>query len=235
MPARGNTAGADQGQRRSSLTQARSIATKQALVTSAMALWRSNGYANTTVADICKAAGVSKPLFYFYFPRKEDALFEAGLLSTRDAYAKAHELLSRPYELPSLITEVLRALEQTMRRNPPELIIEAVLEGYRQDQPANTDGRAPDVFSTLLVEVFERAVADGKLAPDFDTEHVAHVAQTLVGEGARHWAAGKYGTKSFAEVVGRDIAAVIAGFNEAGQGEWTIKAPRRNPRSNIRK
>jgi AcrR family transcriptional regulator len=217
MPAQGKTAGADQRQRRSSLTQARSIATKQALVASAMALWRANGYANTTVADICKAAGVSKPLFYFYFPRKEDALFEAGLLSTRDAYARAHQLLSRPYELPSLITEILRALEQTMRRNPPELIIEAVLEGYRQDQPANTERRAPDVISTLLVEVFERAVTDGKLAPDFDTEHVAHVAQTLVGEGARHWAAGKYGTKSFAEVVGRDIAAVITGFNEGSR------------------
>jgi DNA-binding ferritin-like protein (Dps family) len=91
------------------------------------------------------------------------------------------------------------------------------------------------VISTLLVEVFERAVTDGKLAPDFDTEHVAHVAQTLVGEGARHWAAGKYGTKSFAEVVGRDIVAVITGFNHAGQGDWTIKAPSRNRRSNIRK
>lgn len=217
------------------MAQARSVATKQALVQSAMALWRANGYGNTTVADICKAAGVSKPLFYFYFPRKEDALFEAGLLSTRAAYAKTRELLARPYELPSLITEILRALEQTMRRNPPELIIEAVLEGYRQDQPTSTEARAPDVISTLLVEVFERAVADGKLAPDFDVDHVAHVAQTLVGEGARHWAAGKYGQKSFTEVVGRDIAALIRGFNHAGQDEWTIKAPSRNPRSNIRK
>jgi AcrR family transcriptional regulator len=206
---------ADRSQRRASLTQARSVATKQALVQSAMALWRANGYANTTVADICRAAGVSKPLFYFYFPRKEDALFEAGLLSTRDAYDKARELLAKPYELPSLIIEILRALEQTMKRHPPELVFEAVIEGYRQDGPSAAGNRAPDVISTLLVEVFDRAVADGKLVRDFDTEHVAHVAQILVGEGARHWAAGRYGERSFAEVVGRDVAAVITGFNVA--------------------
>ena len=49
------------------------------LVQAAMALWRTNGYAKTTVADICRAAGVSKALFYFYFPRKEDVLFEVGV------------------------------------------------------------------------------------------------------------------------------------------------------------
>ena len=49
------------------------------LVQAAMALWRTKGYASTTVADICPAAGVSKALFYFYFPRKEDVLFEVGV------------------------------------------------------------------------------------------------------------------------------------------------------------
>jgi AcrR family transcriptional regulator len=215
MAAQGSEEVADRGQRRSSLSQARSIETKRALVQAAMALWRANGYAATTVADICKAAGVSKPLFYFYFPRKEDALFEAGLLSTEDAYDRARKLLAKPYELPTLISEILGALERTMRRHPPEMIFEAVLEGYRQDQPASTGGRAPDVISILFVEVFERAVADGKLEPDFDTARVAHVAQTLVGEGVRHWAAGKHGDRSFTEIISRDIIALVAGYNQS--------------------
>ena len=57
-----------------------------------MALWRANGYARTTVADICRAAGVSKALFYFYFPRKEDVLFEVGMLSTDAAHRQAREV-----------------------------------------------------------------------------------------------------------------------------------------------
>src|SRR4029078_11210070 len=73
---------ADQGQRRASFQQARSHAPTQSRVQAATALWRANGYARTTVADICRAAGVSKALFYFYFPRKEDLLFEVGGRST---------------------------------------------------------------------------------------------------------------------------------------------------------
>ncbi len=58
-----------------------------------MALWRTNGYAKTTVADICRAAGVSRALFYFYFPAKEDVLFEVGLLSTRAAQKTVRSML----------------------------------------------------------------------------------------------------------------------------------------------
>lgn len=68
-----------------------------------MALWRTNGYANTTVADICRAAGVSRALFYFYFPAKEDILFEVGLLSTRAARHRIRSLLRGDYEIHRVI------------------------------------------------------------------------------------------------------------------------------------
>src|SRR6476620_9070409 len=98
---------AEQCQRRASLQQARSHETKRSLVQAAMALWRANGYARTTVADICRAAGVSKALFYFYFPRKEDVLFEVGVLSTDAAHSVATEMLAKPDEVPAVITAVL--------------------------------------------------------------------------------------------------------------------------------
>src|SRR3982074_1772594 len=116
----------DHGQSRASDQQARSHATKQSLVAAATALWRANGYARTTVADICRAAGVSKALFYFYFPRKEDVLFEVGVLSTDAAHSAAIAILAKPYEVPAVITAVLASLEHTMRASTPELIIEAI-------------------------------------------------------------------------------------------------------------
>src|SRR5215470_19085521 len=97
---------ADQGQRRASFQQARSHATKKSLVQAAMALWRANGYARTTVADICRAAGVSKALFYFYFPRKEDVLFEVGVVSTDAAHRVATDTMAKPYDIPAVITAV---------------------------------------------------------------------------------------------------------------------------------
>jgi AcrR family transcriptional regulator len=203
---------ADQGQRRASFQQARSHETKRSLVQAAMALWRANGYARTTVADICRAAGVSKALFYFYFPRKEDVLFEVGVLSTDAIHGVAIKMLAKPYDVPGVITAVLTSLENTMRSNPPELIIEAILEGYRQALAGHDH---LERTSLIFAEVFERAQREGKLPPHFDVKHIASVAQSLVSEGARNWAAGAYGDRSFAEVVGRDIAALVAGYSAA--------------------
>jgi AcrR family transcriptional regulator len=201
---------ADQGQRRASFQQARSHETKRSLIQAAMALWRANGYACTTVADICRAAGVSKALFYFYFPRKEDVLFEVGVLSTDAAHQVAARMLATPYEVPAVINAVLATLEDTMRTSTPELIIEAILEGYRQALAGHDH---LERTSQIFVELLQRAIADGKLPEHVDVDHVANVAQSLVSEGARHWAAGAYGDRSFAEVVRRDISALIAGYS----------------------
>lgn len=175
-----------------------------------MALWRANGYAGTTVADICRAAGVSKALFYFYFPRKEDVLFEVGVLSTDAAHNVATQMMAKPYEVPMVIHAVLTCLENTMRSSPPELVIEAILEGYRQALAGHDH---LERTSMIFAEVLGRAVADGKLPPHLDVDHVANVTQSMVSEGARHWAAGDYGERSLAEVVGRDITALIAGYS----------------------
>jgi AcrR family transcriptional regulator len=203
---------ADQGQRRASFQQARSHETKRSLVAAAMVLWRANGYARTTVADICRAAGVSKALFYFYFPRKEDVLFEVGVLSTDAAHQVATEMLAKPYDVPAVVTAVLACLEDTMRTSTPELIIEAILEGYRQALAGHDH---LERTSLIFTEVFQRAIEHGKLPAHLDVDHLANVAQSLVSEGARHWAAGAYGDRSFAEVVGRDIAALVAGYSAA--------------------
>jgi len=177
-----------------------------------MALWRTNGYANTTVADICRAAGVSKALFYFYFPRKEDVLFEVGVLSTQAAQLAVHDMLAEPYEIPAVIDAALTTLERSMSRNPPELIIETILEGYRHEHRILAGEQPADPGLGMFTELFDKAQHDGKLAADVDAHRLAYLAGMLVSEGARHWAAGSFGDRSFTEVVGADIAAVVAGY-----------------------
>ncbi|WP_064635149.1 TetR/AcrR family transcriptional regulator [Mycolicibacterium vaccae] len=213
MPTTAEQPAADRGQRRASFQRARSHETKRMLVQAAMALWRTKGYAATTVADICTAAGVSKALFYFYFPRKEDVLFEVGVLSTQAAQRRIHSLLQKPYEIDAVVAAALSAFEQSMARNPRELVIETILEGYRHEHRILADGRSPDTEADMFTELFTRAQADGKLPADVDTAHAAYLAQTMVSEGARHWAAGAFGTRSFAEVVTSDICTLVHGYN----------------------
>lgn len=181
------------------------------LVQAAMALWRTNGYAGTTVAQICAAAGVSKALFYFYFPRKEDVLFEVGVMSTRSAQRTIATLLDGDYDMQAVIEAALTDLERSMARNPRELVIETILEGYRHEHRILDTADTPDLDGGMFTTLFERALADGKLPDGTDTGHLAYLAMTLVSEGARHWAAGSFGGRSFADVVGTDIATLIAG------------------------
>jgi AcrR family transcriptional regulator len=205
---------ADGGQRRASYQRARSHETKRALVQAAMALWRTNGYAKTTVADICRAAGVSRALFYFYFPAKEDVLFEVGLLSTRAARRTVQALLRTDYEIQEVIADALRSLERSMARNPRELIIETILEGYRHEHRILAGEMLDDAEADMFGELLAKAQQDGKLAAHIDVHHLSRLAQMHVSEGVRHWACGAYGDRSFADVVSRDIAALIAGYNQ---------------------
>lgn len=178
-----------------------------------MALWRTNGYAQTTVADICRAAGVSRALFYFYFPAKEDVLFEVGLLSTRAAQKTVRAMLDTDYEVENVIAKALRSLERSMTRNPRELIVETILEGYRHEQRILSGDERTDIDADMFGDLFVKAQADGKLAAHVDVKHLSHLAGMHVSEGVRHWASGSFGDRSFSEVVTDDIAALIAGFN----------------------
>jgi AcrR family transcriptional regulator len=213
VPRKNGAIVADGGQRRASYQRARSHETKRGLIQAAMALWRTNGYANTTVADICRAAGVSRALFYFYFPAKEDVLFEVGLLSTRAAQKTVRSLLGTDYDIEVVIAEALRSLERSMARNPRDLIVETILEGYRHEHRILAGDERNDIDADMFGELFAKAQSDGKLAAHIDVGHLSHLAGMHVSEGVRHWASGSFGDRPFAEVVTNDIAALVAGYN----------------------
>ena len=115
-----------------------------------------------------------------------------------------------------MIVAVLATLERTMRRNPPELLIEVTLESHRTEQRALAEGRSDEYHMTrlLLLELLQRAQADGKLRADLDVLHLARGAQSLLEAGTRHWASGEYGDSSFVAVIGRDITAFILGHSQ---------------------
>lgn len=185
-----------------------------------MALWRTNGYAKTTVADICRAAGVSRALFYFYFPAKEDVLFEVGLLSTRAARDTVLGMLRTDYELETVVERALRSLERSMARNPRELIVETILEGYRHEHRIMSGEASPHADADMFGDLFAAAHRDGKLAAGVDVAHLSRLAQMHVSEGVRHWAAGGFAQRGLTEVVTTDILALIEGVNlRAARGE----------------
>jgi AcrR family transcriptional regulator len=189
--------------------RARSHVSRDAIVQGALALWRTKGFAATTVTDICKAAGVSKALFYVYFARKEDVLTEIEVFTMRDAHLAAEAVASRPYELADLIESVIEVLERNMRRYPPDLVFEAVIETYRTERRTLADGATDADLAFLFLQPFQQAHRDGKLPGQADVARTARIAQMLVADGIRDWAAAGFTDRPLAAPLAQEISTLI--------------------------
>jgi AcrR family transcriptional regulator len=193
--------------------RARAHASRAALVRAAMELWRTKGFAGTSVTDICKAAGVSKSLFYVYFARREDVLLEAEIFAMSGAHSAAQKLAKTPYGLADLIAVVIRPLERRMREYPPELIFECVMETYRLEARALASGAADEELAVLFLEPFRIAQRDGRIGAEVDVVRAARLAQTMASEGIRRWASMGCANKGLARSLGREIADVVGALD----------------------
>jgi len=202
----------DHSQERAVPVRARSHVSRDAIVHGALALWRTKGFAETTVTDICKAAGVSKALFYVYFARKEDVLTEIEVFTMRDAHLAAQAVASRPYELADLIKAIIEVLEHNMRRYPPELIFEAVIETYRTERRALANGATDADLAFLFLQPFQQAQREGKIPIETDVARTARVAQMLVADGVRDWAAADFTDRPLSEPLAQEISTLINGY-----------------------
>ena len=95
-------------------------------------------------------------------------MFEVGLLSTRAAQKTIRALLDTDYEVDAVIAEALRSLERSMARNPRDLIIETILEGYRHEHRILAGDERDDIDADMFGELFAKAQQDGKLAAHVD-------------------------------------------------------------------
>lgn len=177
----------------------------------AMALWRTKGFADTTVTDICKAAGVSKALFYVYFSRREDVLLGIEVFTMRDAHQAARAVVARPYDLADVIAVVIATLERQSRAYPAELVFEAVLETYRLERRAFDEGVAESQLTFLFLEPFRQAQHDGKLPEGIDVTRAAYIAQSLVSDNIRRWAANEFREPLRPELLAREVADLLFG------------------------
>jgi AcrR family transcriptional regulator len=91
-----------------SLRDRKRARTRQALVDAATELFESQGYDETTVADIAAAAEIGTRTFFSYFPTKEELVFPESdarvraavdAIATRDPHERPAEVLLRALRL----------------------------------------------------------------------------------------------------------------------------------------
>jgi AcrR family transcriptional regulator len=139
---------------------------RERLLKAAAALFARKGYAATTVREIVEAAGVTRPVLYYYF-RSKEGLFQdlTGL-----AIAMHDSLLAEVRQAPGTPTEKIRLLfDRTFALMQEHLevvrMLDAVYYGPPESSPPFDFEKLYGAFHTALRGFVEDGIACGELRP----------------------------------------------------------------------
>lgn len=141
--------------------------TRARLVEAGLAEFREHGFERASIARIAEAAGVSRPTFYFHFPKKEDLLrevvagFEEGVAEHLVGVRGLRELFD------GLIASILDIQAQL----GPAVFAEVLRVQTRE--PADAE-RSTAVLDAV-VPIFRQGAEAGELRPGLDPERAAAV------------------------------------------------------------
>jgi AcrR family transcriptional regulator len=118
-----------------------------------------HGYAGARISDICRAAGVTRPVFYELFTGKEDAVLSAYRAGTALVVARmeeAYQAAGGAADWPAAVRAGLRAALELLAATPP---FAAMLVEIEAVGPVGRQARA------RLLAQFRRFFADAPPGP----------------------------------------------------------------------
>ena len=140
------------------------LSARQKLLSAAMDLFTRKGYASTTVREIVEAAGVTKPVLYYYFGSKEGIYVELmrGPLEEfgRLLAAAAGERGTAKKRVLNLCDRVFALFEKNI---PTVRLMNAIYYGPPQGAPFIDIEAVHLQFQALLKRVIEEGVRKGEI------------------------------------------------------------------------
>jgi AcrR family transcriptional regulator len=164
----------------------RSAELRERLFRSALALFASKGYAETTVEDITEAADVGKGTFFNYFPSKEHILMAFGEMQLAKLESVINEAQKSDRPMPEVLrTLVLRMTEEPIR-NPA--IVRALLQANLTSVPVRGEMlRIHDQNRRLISRLIRHGQERGEIRTDMPAEEIAQVWRQMVFGTLMFW------------------------------------------------
>jgi AcrR family transcriptional regulator len=167
---------------------AQGLERKQQLLDHAARLFAERGYADTRIVDICKAAGVAKGLFYWYFENKEQLFRElADTIRHRLRRTQAEAMDPRADPLTRLYQGTAASVRFMSEHAPFFSLLEAenVQREFGDVLRQGTDVHVDDVVTMV------RAGIDAGLVRDEDPRLLARGVVGVVGVYAQFHRTGR--------------------------------------------
>jgi AcrR family transcriptional regulator len=150
---------------------------RQAILLAARDLFASQGYEETTIAEIARAAGMAVGTVYLYFQNKHDILVDVCLALK----AEVAQVIQSPEILALPLQQVPRAIiEATFRTSRKNLrfMNSFQVEGQSPAEVARLRASEDEIAGSLNA-YFQHLIAQGQL-PSFDTAVYAELLNNLV-------------------------------------------------------
>jgi AcrR family transcriptional regulator len=158
------------------MTTVHDTSTRDRLLAAAVEVFVEQGYEGARLQDIARAAGLTTGAVYANFRGKDELLFAA--IGARADVEMDSLLAEAQAREPRALLELLGDRLMAPRRQPP-LLIDAISAARRDDALAQALRDRLDVRERFLVEIVERAKADGAIDPTLDSDAFARFGLTL--------------------------------------------------------
>jgi AcrR family transcriptional regulator len=161
---------------------------KTRLVQTALRLFATRGYHNTSIADILRESGCTRGVLYYYFPSKEELAYAAIDEGLQLAVAQGTRKQLQTNEHPiDRLSKALDALPNVIQLGGVEVSttdlsfrLATIHDGFRKRLEGWLEPTVDQVE-----QVVHRGVADGQIAESVDPRQLAHVLITM-GVGIQH-------------------------------------------------
>jgi AcrR family transcriptional regulator len=165
---------------------------RQAILGAARELFASQGYEDTTIAQIAQAAGVAVGTVYLYFENKHDIVVDICLALN----AELAQVIQSPAILEMPLRQVPRAIIEASFRNArgnKRFMIYYQVEAQSEVETARLRG-AKQQIADALDSFFQSLIARGQLPP-FDTAAYAELLNDIVSAAMQQCFAFEHGER----------------------------------------
>ncbi|RTG99060.1 TetR family transcriptional regulator [Thermus scotoductus] len=176
----------------------------------AMALFRQQGFRETTASDIAKAAHVSRGTFFNYYPYKEAVLLEYGSLLLADLREEVRRRLAQkedPMALLRFLFQRLAAFTQAEK----DLLLPLLYELLNPDPVRAKAAFLALPLGDLIAEVLKPLREKGVVRQDLSLERMGRTLADLYFLAALRWAA-YTPNRDFGEEVEKSLSLALEGI-----------------------
>jgi AcrR family transcriptional regulator len=171
--------------RRSGVVPHDSEAAQEHFLAAAEACFERYGVSKTTMEDIAKMAGVSRPTVYRHFADRDSLILAVVMRRARALIARAQAYIRRQKTLTDQLVEGLIFLVNTGRKDPFVRLLVSPEHMDLAEQVLGASEAPVDLTYEMWAPILEEAVERGELNPELDFREIArwltYVQLILVG------------------------------------------------------